>query len=61
MVFHTVAIAKHFMEKAKTTRGLKATVDILTGFYATGKKVAANFLESMRIISSDRSRRFQAR
>jgi hypothetical protein len=53
VVFHSVAIAKHFMEKAKTTQGLKVTVDILSGVYATGKKVAADFLENMRIIFDD--------
>ncbi len=37
-----VAIAKQFMEKAKTSTGLKVTVDILTGFYATGRKCAAD-------------------
>ena len=31
VVFHTVAIAKQFMETAKTSQGLKVTVDILTG------------------------------
>jgi Rhodopirellula transposase DDE domain len=38
VVFHSVAIAKQFMEKAKTGKGLKVTVDILTGVYVTGKK-----------------------
>lgn len=49
VVFHSVAIAKQFMEKAKTSKGLKVTVDVLTGVYETGKKCAANFLETMRI------------
>ena len=40
IVFHSLAIAKHFMAKAKTTTGLKVTVDILTGVYVTGKKCA---------------------
>lgn len=44
VVFHSVDIAKQFMEKAKTSKGLKVTVDILTGFYETGRKCAANFL-----------------
>jgi Rhodopirellula transposase DDE domain len=34
----------------KTTTGLKVTVDVLNGVYATGKKVAADFLENMRIL-----------
>ena len=50
VVFHSVDIAKQFMEKAKTSKGLKVTVDILTGFYVTGRKCAANFLETMRIV-----------
>jgi hypothetical protein len=50
VVFHSVEIAKQFMEKAKTTTGLKVTVDILTGIYETGKKCAADFIENMRIV-----------
>jgi hypothetical protein len=38
------------MEKAKTTTGLKVTVDILTGIYETGKQCAADFIENMRIV-----------
>ncbi len=53
VVFHSVAIAKQFMEKTKTCKGLKVTVDILTGVYVTGKKCAENFLENMRIIFDD--------
>ncbi len=53
VVFHSVAIAKQFMEKAKTAQGLRVTVDILAGFDATGKKVAADFLETMRIVFDD--------
>ena len=34
----------------KTTTGLKVTVDILNAVYVIGKKVAADFLENMRII-----------
>ncbi|MGH8548438.1 MAG: hypothetical protein ACRERU_07525, partial [Methylococcales bacterium] len=32
---------------------LKVTVDILTGVYATRKKGAANFLETMKIVFDD--------
>ena len=53
VVFHSVAIAKHFMEKAKTPQGLKVTVDILSGVYLTGKKCATDFLENMRILFDD--------
>lgn len=50
VVFHSVAIAKQFMERAKTTTGLKVTVEILAGVYVTGKKCATDFLETMRIV-----------
>jgi len=53
VVFHSVDIAKQFMEKAKTSTGLKVTVEVLTEVYATGKKCAANFIETMKIIFDD--------
>jgi len=49
-VFHSVALAKHFMEKAKTCAGLKVTVDILSGVCTTEKKCAKDFVDNMRII-----------
>ena len=53
VVFHSVAIAKQFMERAKTSTGLTVTVDILTRVYATGKKCATDFLDTMRIVFDD--------
>lgn len=53
VVSHTVAIAKQFMERAKTSTGLKVTVDILAGVYVTGKKCAADFLATMRFLFDD--------
>jgi len=53
VVFHTIDIAKQFMEKTKTTTGLKVTVEVLTGVYTTGKKCAENFIENMKIIFDD--------
>lgn len=53
VVFHSVAIAQQFMAKARTSQGLKVTVDLLTGLYETGKKCAADFLETMRIVFDD--------
>lgn len=41
------------MERAKTSTGLKVTVDILAGVYVTGKKCAADFLETVRIAFDD--------
>lgn len=61
VVFHSLAIAKQFMEKTKTSKGLKVTVDILTGFYETGRKYAANFLETMRIVFDEHLPRWNYR
>jgi len=41
------------MARTKTCKGLKVTVDILNGVYATGKKCADNFLDNMKIIFDD--------
>lgn len=41
------------MEQAKTSTGWTVTADVLTGVYATGKKRAANFLETMSILFDD--------
>lgn len=52
-MFNTLDIAKEFMEKAKTTTGLKVTVDILAGIYKTGNKCTSDFIENMRIVFDD--------
>lgn len=61
VVFHTVAIARQCMERAQTSTGLKVTVDILQGVYATGKKCAENFRETMGIIFDDHLSRWNYR
>ncbi len=53
VVFHSVAIAKQFMQKAKTNTGLKVTVDVLTEIYETGKKCTADFIQNMQIIRDE--------
>lgn len=53
VIFHSVEIAKQFMLKAKTTTGLKVTVDILTEIYQTGKKCTADFIQHMKIICDE--------
>ena len=50
VTFHTVDIARQFMERTKTTIGLKVTAEVLGGVYIKGKKVAAEFLKNMRIV-----------
>ena len=61
VVFHSLAIAKQFMEKARTSMGLKVTVDILAGFYETGRKCATDFLETMRIVFDEHLPRWNYR
>ena len=61
MVFHSVAIAQQFMEKARTSTGLKVTVAILTGVYETGKKCAADFLDTMRVVFDEHLPRWNYR
>jgi len=41
------------MEKTHTTTGLKAFVHIIDKAYQTGRKVAADFKQSMRILFDD--------
>ena len=43
VIFHTVEIAKQFIERAKTTTGLRVTVSLLDKVYATGRKYAEGF------------------
>ena len=50
VIFHTVDIAKQFIERAKTTAGLRVTVSILEKVYATGRKYTHGFKESMKIV-----------
>ncbi|MDX8130477.1 ISAzo13 family transposase, partial [Methylomonas sp. OY6] len=61
VVFHTVDIAKQLMAKAKTSTGLKVTVDILTTVYEIGKKCAADFIENMRIVFDEHLPRWNYR
>ena len=47
---HSVDIAKQFIERAKTSKGLHVTVSILEKVYATGRKCAEGFKQNMRIV-----------
>lgn len=53
VIFHTVELVKGLMERAKTATGLEVTVDILDKVYQTGRKYAADFKETMRIVFDD--------
>lgn len=53
VIFHTVEIAKQFIERAKTRTGLSVTVSILDKAYATGRKYAEGFRENLKILFDD--------
>lgn len=48
-VLETVESAKHYMEKAETTKGLSTTVRIMDKVYETGRKFAADFKKKMPV------------
>ena len=45
----TVEVAKHYMERTETTKGLGVTVRIIDKLYKAGRKYAADFKEKMTI------------
>ena len=53
VIFHTVGIAKQFIERAKTGTGLRVTVSLLDKIYATGRKYAEGFKTAMKILFDD--------
>ena len=50
VIFESVELVKELMEKARTSTGLRVTVDILDKVYQTGRKYAEGFKESMKIV-----------
>ena len=48
-----IECAKHYMEKAETTKGFHTRVRIIEKIYKTGRKYADNFKEKMRIVFDD--------
>ena len=53
ITFHTLDIAKQFMEQTKTENGLKMTVAVMEGIYQTGRKYSSDFLQTMKIVFDD--------
>ncbi len=45
----TVEVAKHYMEKTETTKGLSVAVRVMDRVYKTGRKYASDFKENMTI------------
>jgi hypothetical protein len=50
VIFSSVEVVKELMEKATTKTGLQVSVHILTKVDTTGRKVAVDFKEQMRVI-----------
>ena len=50
IVLNTHRLVKHLIEKTTTKTGLKVFACILNKLYETGRKVAADFKKSMRIV-----------
>lgn len=53
VIFHTVEIARHCIEKTKTAAGLRVAVGLLEKVYATGRKCAEGFKENLATIADD--------
>ena len=53
VIFHTVDIARHCIERTKTTTGLRVTVRMLEKAYQTGRTYAADFKRHMKIVFDD--------
>ena len=53
VIFTSMDLVKELMAKTNTTTGLQAFVHIIDKVYETGRKVAADFKETMRIVFDD--------
>ena len=52
VIFHTVDIARQFIERTHTTTGLQVTVRMLDTVHQTGCKYTADFKQNMKIVGS---------
>jgi Rhodopirellula transposase DDE domain len=50
VIFRTLETVRYYISKTETTTGLTVTVGILTKVYQTGRKCAAGFKKSMKIV-----------
>jgi transposase len=53
VVFKSVDLVKELMEKTRTSKGLRVTVNIIDKVYQTGRKVAVDFKKNMTIKFDD--------
>jgi hypothetical protein len=49
VIFQTLEVARYYMGKTETTKGMRVEVSVLDKVYETGRKCAAGFKESMTI------------
>jgi hypothetical protein len=49
VVLKSVELVKELMEKTRTSKGLRVTVDVIDKVYQTGRKATADFKENMSI------------
>jgi hypothetical protein len=61
VIFRSVQQVQHYLSKAATVTGLEVVVNILDKVYETGRKVAADFNQSMRIVFDNVLPRFNYR
>jgi hypothetical protein len=50
VIFRSLETVRYYMSKAETTTGLKVTVRVLEKVYETGRKCAAGFKKTMKIV-----------
>ena len=50
MIFRTLETVRYYLAKTETSTGLKVEVRILEKVYETGRKCAAGFKETMKIV-----------
>ena len=50
VIFYALETVRYHMAKAKTRKGLKVKVSILEGVFETGRKYAAGFKKTMKIV-----------
>jgi hypothetical protein len=53
VIFHSLDVARQFMERAQTSLGLRVTVSVLDKVYSTGRRCAEGFKETMKKILFD--------
>jgi len=53
VLFTSVNLVKELIEKTKTSKGLKVFVEVIHTIYQTGRKVADDFKQTMRIVFDD--------